>query len=79
MAIAVRVLLYVFVTVVLSVAVAEHAAASWAAACEADIEATECDLEGLVYMFWGGATALSCAVLAGTCELVGFLLRRRSR
>jgi hypothetical protein len=78
MAAFVRILLYLFVTFMLSVAVGEYAAGTWDAACEADIEATECDLEGLVFMFWAAVTALSCAVLAGICELV-LALWRRSR
>jgi hypothetical protein len=65
-----RICLYLLGAAFVSLVAGGIGAGRWDAACQADVEATDCDLGGLYFMGWGFVAFCVCCVAAVAVELV---------
>ncbi len=73
-----RVCLYLLGTAFVSLVAGGIGAGRWDAACQADVEASDCDLGAFYFIGWGFVAFCVCCVAALIAELV-LASRRRSR
>jgi hypothetical protein len=65
-----RICFYLLSSAFVSLVAGGIGAGRWDAACQADVEATDCDLGGLYFVGWGFAAFCMCCVVALAVELV---------
>jgi hypothetical protein len=73
-----RICLYLLSSAFVSLVAGGIGAGRWDAACQADAEASDCDLGGLYFIWWCFVAFVACCVAAAVLELV-LAQRQRSR